>query len=77
MIVTPTDGQEPGVPATDEVLVENAPPSAPTVVFGPAHPTAGEPLRAVIQAPADDPDGDPITYRYRWLRDGSPVQPAG
>jgi outer membrane protein assembly factor BamB len=77
VIVTPTDGMQSGVPATDEVVVENAPPSAPTVVFGPAHPTVGEPLRAIIQGPANDPDGDWITYRYRWLRDGSPVQLPG
>ncbi len=77
VIVTPSDGIESGVPATDEVLVENAPPGAPKVVFGPASPTAGEPLRAVIQGPANDPDGDGVTYRYRWLRDGSPIQPPG
>lgn len=77
VIVTPTDGMESGVPATDEVQVENAPPSAPTVVFGPAQPAAGEPLRAIIQVPANDPDGDWVTYRYRWLRDGSPVHLPG
>ena len=41
VIVTPTDGKESGVPATDEVVVENAPPSAPAVVFGPVRPDRG------------------------------------
>jgi hypothetical protein len=77
VIVTPSDGIESGVPATDEVLVANAPPSAPVVVFGPARPTAGDQLRAIIQAPASDPDGDRLTYRYRWWRDGSPVHLEG
>ncbi len=77
VIVTPTDGIEPGPPATDEVLVENAPPGAPAVILAPPHPAAGEPLRVVVRAPAVDPDGDPVAYRYRWLRDGSPADLPG
>jgi hypothetical protein len=77
VVVTPTDGIESGLPATDEVLVENAPPGAPGVVLAPARPTAGEPLRAIVQVPANDPDGDRVSYRYRWLRDGAPVHLPG
>ena len=77
VIVTPSDGMESGVPATDEVLVENAPPTAPVVIFGPARPTVSDRLRVVVQSPAADPDGDALTYRYRWLRDGSPVDLPG
>ncbi len=77
VIVTPQDGIESGLPVTDEVLVANAPPTAPAVVFAPARPSAGAPLRAMVQAPAHDPDADPLTYRYRWLRDGSPVHLPG
>jgi hypothetical protein len=77
VIVTPSDGIESGLPATDEVLVENARPGAPVVTFGPARPAAGDQLRVIVQSPATDPDGDPVTYRYRWLRDGAPVQLPG
>ena len=77
VVVTPSDGKEPGLPASDEVTVDNAPPTTPTVALEPAPPTVGGPLRAVIKVPAQDPDGDWITYRFRWLRDGSPVQLSG
>jgi len=77
VVVTPSDGTEAGPPATDEVLVENAPPGAPMVRFGPARPTVADQLRVIIQSPAEDPDGDPVTYRYRWLRDGVTVRLPG
>jgi hypothetical protein len=77
VMVTPHDGTEAGIPVTDEVQVENAPPTAPVVGFVPARPTVGEPLRVVIQSPATDPDGDKLSYRYRWLRDGAPVHMPG
>ncbi|MCM2333447.1 MAG: hypothetical protein NDI82_05810, partial [Anaeromyxobacteraceae bacterium] len=73
LIVTPHDGQEAGVPATDEVVVENAPPGAPVVAFDQAQPVVTAPLRVLVKTPAPDADGDPLTYRYRWLRNGSPV----
>jgi hypothetical protein len=77
VVVTPSDGREPGLPVSAEVEVENAPPTAPEVVLAPARPDVGGPLRAVIQAPARDPDGDWVTYRFRWRRDGAPYQPPG
>jgi len=72
VVVTPHDGQEAGVPATDEVLVENALPTAPVLAFG-DRPTVAAPLRVAVRTPASDPDGDALKYRYRWLRNGSPV----
>ncbi len=69
--VTPRDGTDVGEPGSAEVLVDDAPPGAPEVRLSPEQPRATEPLRAVIARPAPDADGDPITYRYRWLRDGS------
>jgi len=71
--VTPTDGRDPGVPATAEVTVEDAAPGAPKVALLPARPTVATPLRASIAEPAPDADGDPIQYRYRWLREGFAV----
>ena len=33
-------------------------------------------VRARIDVPATDPDGDPLVYRYRWKVDGRAAQPA-
>jgi len=71
--VVPNDGDENGEAATFEVRVEDAPPTAPVVGFEKDHPTVTEPLRAVIVKAATDPDGDPLRYRYRWLRNGEGV----
>ena len=38
----------------------------------PATPTALSGISVKIQGPATDVDGDAITYRYRWSRDGLP-----
>ena len=73
VVVTPTDGLEAGRPVSDEVEVADAPPGAPGIAFEPPRPTVTAPLAVGIVAPAVDPDGDAVTYRYRWLRNGSPV----
>jgi hypothetical protein len=73
VIVTPRDRFEVGPAAADEVMVADAPPGAPTVAFTRDKPTAGAPLEVQVMAGAPDPDGDTITYRYRWIRDGAPV----
>jgi len=77
VVVTPSDGQVDGRAAVDEVLVENAPPGAPAVALKPERPVKGQALSAVLSAPAPDADGDALTYRYRWLRDGQPVEVGG
>lgn len=71
--VTPRDPLEVGPAATDEVEVADAPPGAPAVAFSREKPTVGAPLDVQVTKPAPDADGDAITYRYRWLRDGAPV----
>ena len=73
VVVTPHDAEEAGEPVAFEVAVEDAPPTAPVVGFSSERPTVAAPLAAVIRTPARDPDGDAIRYRYRWLRDGTPV----
>ncbi|HET8540596.1 MAG TPA: hypothetical protein VFL83_12055 [Anaeromyxobacter sp.] len=73
VVVTPRDGQDPGDPAADEVLVGDAPPGEPTVAFASDRPTVNAPLKVLVKAPAKDPDGDEVRYQYRWLRDGEPV----
>jgi hypothetical protein len=49
----------------------NRGPSAPLVAIEPDAPTTDDPLRAVLRAPALDPDGDAVSYRYVWYRDGA------
>ncbi len=73
VVVTPHDGAEAGVPATDEVTVEDAPPGAPGLAFAAERPVVTAPLRVQVRTPAADPDGDALAYRYRWFRNGAPV----
>jgi outer membrane protein assembly factor BamB len=71
--VTPRDSIEAGALAADEVEIDDAPPGAPQIAFSKEKPTVGAPLEVQVVKPAPDADGDAITYRYRWLRDGAPV----
>ena len=70
--VTPHDGRDAGEAGSAEVVVDDAPPGAPGVTLSPARPTAGTPLRVAVTTAAFDPDGDPLGYRQRWLRNGAP-----
>jgi len=45
----------------------NSPPTTPEIVIEPAVPTSKNPLRSTITTGALDPDGDEVTYHYRWL----------
>ena len=47
---------------------ENRPPALDEVRIEPGRPTAGDRLRAVVEA--SDPDGDPVRLRYAWTRNG-------
>jgi hypothetical protein len=73
VIVTPRDGEDAGEPVALEVVVENAPPTAPAIAFTAERPRVTEALQVKVTASAKDPDGDPLRYRYRWTRDGAPV----
>jgi hypothetical protein len=42
--------------------------------MGPEAPGTDDDLIVRIDAPSSDPDGDPVTYRYTWTRDGVPVE---
>ena len=72
--MTPRDPFSTGPVASDEVVVDDAPPGSPAIAFANEKPTVGTPLEVKVTKPAPDADGDQITYAYRWLRDGSPVQ---
>lgn len=69
--VVPSDGTAEGEPAFLEWKVMNAAPAAPSLIVEPAQPTTVAPVAIKIAAPAADPDGDKIGYRYRWFVDGS------
>ena len=78
VVVTPRDGDESGEPAANEVVVDDAPPTAPVVAFASERPAVTAPLELVLKEKAQDADGDALRYRYRWLVNGEPVaQPDG
>ena len=56
---------------TPEVIAVNALPGAADVRLDPRAPFSGSTVRAVVQA--RDPDGDPLTYKYQWYVNDSPV----
>ncbi|MCB9729757.1 MAG: immunoglobulin domain-containing protein [Deltaproteobacteria bacterium] len=52
----------------------NRPPAGATVLaISPAAPTTSDPLLASVSTPATDPDGQIVTYRFSWTRDGAPA----
>ncbi|MHB8872866.1 MAG: hypothetical protein ACYC8T_04200, partial [Myxococcaceae bacterium] len=75
--VTPSDGAENGPPGFAECTVEDTAPSAPEIALEPAAPTAETGLRVKLVRPGEDKDGDPVSYRYAWTRDGVPFAPGG
>ncbi|HEX9402133.1 MAG TPA: FG-GAP-like repeat-containing protein [Anaeromyxobacter sp.] len=66
------DGQREGPAAHASVQIRNTPPTAPRVEIRPARPRKGDALRASIVAPSGDVDGDAITYRLEWRKNGAP-----
>jgi hypothetical protein len=72
-LVTPWDGEGPGAPAAQELVVDDAPPTAPVVAFSTDQPTVTAPLKVILKSPATDPDGDALRYEYRFTVDGAPV----
>ncbi|MEZ4268299.1 MAG: Ig-like domain-containing protein [Myxococcota bacterium] len=53
----------------------NRPPAGATVVsIAPAAPTTADALLATVQTAAVDPDGQVVTYRFAWSRDGEAAQ---
>ncbi len=62
------DGTE--VKAFTEVTIANSPPSAPTVTYNPATPTASLPIRCLATGSTDD-DGDTVVYSATWTNNGN------
>lgn len=68
--VTDTDG----LATTQFVAVAvNAPPLAPGCTIEPAPLRTADDVDAVITEPAVDPNGQPVTYTYRWFRNDTLV----
>lgn len=67
--VTDTEGNF----TTDVITVDvNGAPTAPVVAINPDPAPSSQDLQATILTPSTDPEGDPITYTYEWLKDGVP-----
>ncbi len=69
--VTPVDTSGSGLTVSSPTTtVINSPPSAPLVAIQPASPALTDNLTCVITTPSIDLDGDSVTYRYGWMRNG-------
>ncbi|MBI5529174.1 MAG: VCBS repeat-containing protein [Deltaproteobacteria bacterium] len=69
-VVTPSDGKAQGKAGSAQAKIGNSPPAAPKVSVSPANPAAGQALKCEITAAAADPDGDKVSYKFFWYKDG-------
>lgn len=60
--------------ASGEVVVGNRPPVVTRVTVGPSPATVRDVLRVTVSG--QDPDGDALTFRAQWLRNGEPIPAA-
>ena len=63
------DGEQAGPAVRVATTIVNTPPPAPRVAFAPERPRRVDGLAVVLEQ-APDADGDRLTYRYAWTRDG-------
>lgn len=69
----PYDGTVAGLAlSSDTLTIANAPPSLTRVTLSPTSPTVSAPIVATAVGAAD-PDGDAVTLRYAWFRNGTPI----
>ena len=62
-----------GLTGTATVTLDvNGAPGAPVVSIAPTTPTSLDDLVAQIDVSASDPEADPLTYTWTWLKDGVP-----
>ncbi len=75
LTVTPKDAQGEGKPFTiPEVSLGNCLPRVLQVTMNPTPPMGGGNLTVVAQG--EDLDGDAVSFRYQWLRNGQPIPEA-
>lgn len=70
--VDTSNAASPAVRATKTITGTNSTPIEGTVALSPAAPRTDQTLTATVSG-FSDPDGDPITYAYRWLRNGAVI----
>ena len=71
--ITATVTDSAGFSSSESIsIVVNGAPSAPGVRIDPATPRTGDDLVATVVSPSVDPEGDPLSYVYRWVADGVP-----
>lgn len=67
--VTPSDAKGAGTPyRTAEALVANTPPRVTRIVYKPSPVQVGDRVTAMPES--EDPDGDNVSYQYRWFHNG-------
>jgi len=70
--VTPNDGKtDGGAFTTDPVMVGNTPPDIAEIHLEPVPLHRGDQLK--VKVVAGDPDGDPVTLTYKWLRNDKKI----
>jgi len=71
-VVTASDSTA-NTTASDDVIigddVPNSPPTAPAIRVTPNFPNTSDDLVCTITTSSSDPDGDTISYSYRWYKD--------
>jgi hypothetical protein len=71
-VVTPNDGRGDGPSGEDQVVIANTAPTAPVVGVTPAAPKTADNLTGAVTGNSTDADADPVTYQFRWQKDGVP-----
>jgi hypothetical protein len=69
---TPHDGGASGAPVTDTITISDSPPTQPTVTLAPDAPATTDDITVTAQG-STDADGDAVTYRYEWTKNGTGV----
>lgn len=70
--VTPSNGKTQGTPLISEaVVIGNSPPAVSGATLQPQSPAIAD-ILTIIPA-AQDPDGDNVTFSYKWFRNGQEV----
>jgi hypothetical protein len=67
-----SDGELSSAPAEAKVTVHNSAPGAPKAVVEPESPRRGRTCPAASRKPAEEPDGDPVSYSFVWRSGASP-----